>query len=125
MYISIFIYNDNFLARDWNFGWSEIVERLPGLDHQIPILVDSSRGHPYIQLLFFLRYDPARYQRENFEVDNQNYYLELGRNEAKRIGEITVRNFKWGVDTDEIEQYIIADNLAISDEILVSQNDQD
>ena len=40
----------------------------------------------------------------------------MKRNLTKSISNITVKKFEWGIDTDQIEQYIVADSLAISDQ---------
>lgn len=115
MFVSIFFLNDYFRSTYWNYGWKEAVDFIPKLDPDLPVVVDASRGDSYILLLFFLKYDPASYQKDNFEIPLSEYYTNLERNTTKHIGRFTVKNFRWGVDTDHIDQYIIADNIAIGD----------
>jgi len=115
MYISIFYLNDYFTSHYWNYGWKETLDYIPKLDPNLPIIVDASRGDAYILLLFFLKYDPATYQKDNFEVPISEYYTNMTRNTTKNIGRLTVKNFKWGIDTDHVDQYIIADNIAIGE----------
>ena len=40
----------------------------------------------------------------------------MNRNLTKKIGKITVKKFEWGNDTDLVEQYIVADSIAISNQ---------
>lgn len=115
MFISIFYLNDYFTSSFWNYGWQSVTNSLKDLDPNLPIVVDNSHGDSYILLLFFLNYDPAIYQKDNFEVPLSEYYTNMNRNPKKFLGRITVKNFQWGVDTDHVNQYIIADNLAISE----------
>ncbi|KKT30674.1 MAG: hypothetical protein UW41_C0008G0019 [Candidatus Collierbacteria bacterium GW2011_GWC2_44_18] len=115
MFISIFYFNDYFNSKFWNYGWETVVKEIPNLNPQLPIVVDSSRGDSYILMLFFLKYDPALYQRENFEVSASDYYTSLTRSDTKKLGNITVKSIVWGPDTDEAEQYLVADYLAMSE----------
>ena len=64
--------------------------------------------------MFFLKYDLLRYQQDNFEVLLSEYYPNMQRNPVKRLGNITVKPFQWGVDTDRVEKYLITDSQAIS-----------
>lgn len=116
LFISVFFFNDYFTPTSWDYGWQEVSENIKSLDPKLPIVVDNSRGHPYIHLLFFLKYDPVTYQKDNPEVPLSEYYTNMTRVSTKYLGRITTRNFVWGSDTDLIEQYIIADGMAISDE---------
>ncbi len=114
MFISIFYLNDYFRSEYWNYGWPEIAQSLKKLDPKLPVIVDNSHGDVYILLLFFLQYDPATYQKNNFEVNQEMYYTNLNRNPTKDLGSITVKSFQWGIDTEHTDQYIVADGIAIS-----------
>jgi len=116
MYLSIFYFNDYFRSTSWDYGWQTLVNDFADLDPSLPIVVDNSRGEPYIHLLFFLKYDPAAYQKDNFEVPLSEYYTNMHRNLTKHIGNITVKGFEWGKDTDQTKQYIVSDGMAISDQ---------
>lgn len=113
LYSSAIILNEYFRAPYWDYGWRQVVERLNTLDSKLPIVVDNARAEPYSQILFFTRFDPSRYQRNNFEVSSNEYYTNLNRNRVKNIGRITVRGIEWKPDT-MIEQYLVGDYLAIS-----------
>jgi len=115
MFISIFYFNDYFNSKFWNYGWEMVVEDIKKLDPKLPIMVDSSRGDSYILMMFFLKYDPVLYQQENFEVPVADYYTSLTRSDTKKLGNITVKSIVWGPDTDEVEQYLVADYLAMSE----------
>ncbi|HCQ30902.1 TPA: hypothetical protein DIU27_00770 [Candidatus Collierbacteria bacterium] len=115
MFISIFYFNDYFNSKFWNYGWELVVEDIKKLDPKLPVVVDSSRGDSYILMMFFLRYDPTTYQQDNFEVSPAEYYTSLNRSEIKKLGNITVKSIVWGPDTDEVEQYLVADYLAMSE----------
>lgn len=119
LYLSIFYFNDHFRSSYWDYGWQQVVNSFDDLDSKLPIIVDNSRGEPYIHLLFFLKYDPSKYQQDNFEVPLSEYYTNMNRNLTKNIGRITVKKIEWGKDTDEIEQYIVTDNLAISNQQII------
>lgn len=116
MFISIFYFNDYFRAPDWDYGWQQVVDKLSTLDPQLPVLVDSSRGEPYIQLLFALDYDPATYQADNHHLLPGQYYTDLEKIPVQKLGRITVKRFEWGLDTDRKNQYLVADDTAISDQ---------
>lgn len=123
MFISIFYLHDYFRSQYWDYGWESLVkDEIKKLDPNIPILVDDTRGHPYILLLFFLKFDPATYQSTNHEVFSNEYYTSMIRNTNKHIGQINVRQVVWGPDTDHVEQYIITDNLTISDQQIKDHN---
>ena len=113
LYSSAIILNEYFRAPSWDYGWRRVVERLSTLDQKLPVVVDNARAEPYSQILFFTKFDPARYQRENFEVFPAEYYSNLNRNRVKNIGRITIRGIEWKPDMI-LEQYLVGDHLAIS-----------
>jgi 4-amino-4-deoxy-L-arabinose transferase-like glycosyltransferase len=116
LFFSVFYFNDYFRSASWDYGWQVVTNTFSKLDPNLPIVVDNSRGESYIHVLFFLKYDPAVYQKDNFEVPLSEYYTNMNRNLTKHIGRITVKSFQWGIDTDKIEQYVVADDTAISDQ---------
>lgn len=115
LFISIFYFNDYYRSSYWNYGWKETVSYISTIDQNLPVVVDASHGDEYILLLFFLGYDPSVYQKENYEVATLEYYTNMNRVVTKHIGRFTVKNFQWGVDTDKVEQLIVADNIAIGE----------
>jgi len=115
LYSSVFILNEYFRAKDWNYGWQQVTEEIKKLDPKLPIVVDNARGEAYSQLLFFLKKDPLTYQTNNFEVTPNEYYSNLSRQTNKKIDQISVRSIDWVPDT-KVNQYLIGDYLAISQE---------
>lgn len=113
LYSSVIVLNEYFRAPYWDYGWQQVVDRLNTLDQKLPVVVDNARAEPYSQVLFFTKFDPGEYQRENFEVSPTEYYTNLARNPVKRLGRITVRPITWEPDLMR-EQYLVGDGIAIS-----------
>ncbi len=114
LYSSVIILNEFYRAKYWNYGWEEATNVIKSLKPQIGgIIVDNSRDEPYIQLAFFLKYDPTKFQKENFEVSPQEYYTNMDRNKDKNIGKIATHPIDWEHDLNE-KRYIVGDELAIS-----------
>ncbi|KKT75645.1 MAG: hypothetical protein UW69_C0013G0004 [Microgenomates group bacterium GW2011_GWA2_44_7] len=113
LYSSAFILNEYYRAKDWDYGFDKVVKTIMASDPGLPVIVDNARGENYIELLFYLRFDPEKYQKENFEVPVSEYYTNLKRNSEKTIGRITTRPIVWEKDlvTDQI---LVGDELAIS-----------
>lgn len=110
---SAFVLSEHLNAKNWNYGWRQVVEVLDRLDPKLPVVVDNARGEIYSEILFFTQFSPTRYQEENFEVPLDQYYLNLNRNLTKKIGRINVRGIDWKPDLAK-EQYLVGDYLAIS-----------
>ncbi len=115
LYSSVIILNEYYRGSEWNYGWEEVSQEIKRMDATLPIVVDNSRSEPYSQLLFFLSYDPTKFQNENFEVTNEEYYTNMERNLTKHIGNIVTRPIHWDTDVWKV-QYLIGDALAISDQ---------
>lgn len=113
LYSSVIILNEFYRARYWDYGWAEVVKIIKTFDNKIPIIVDNHRFEPYSQLLFFLKFDPATYQKENFEVPLTQYYTNMNRVKEKKIDNIVTRPINWEKDL-LIDQYLVGDELAIS-----------
>lgn len=113
LFSSVVILNEYYKAEYWNYGWEEVANTIKTLNPNLPIVVDTAREWPYIQILFSLKFDPATYQKENFEVPLNEYYTNLNRQEVKKIGNIITRKIQWKPDIKK-EQYLIGDSLAIS-----------
>ncbi len=121
LYSSIIILNEYYRADEWNYGFEQMADDIKKFDPNLPIIVDNARTEPYSQLLFFLKYDPAIYQADNFEVNQSEYYTNMKRDKTKRIGQITTRAIEWKTDLKK-EQYLIGDALSISDEQIKIHN---
>src|SRR5258708_11051713 len=113
LYSSVIILNEHYRGRDWNYGWEIAANTIKALDQNLGIIVDNSRDEPYIQLAFFLKADPATFQKENFEVTPAEYYTNMNRNKEKHIGKLVTHPIDWEHDLKE-KRYLIGDELAIS-----------
>jgi 4-amino-4-deoxy-L-arabinose transferase-like glycosyltransferase len=121
LYSSVIILNEHYKAVEWNYGWQEVADVINNLDPQIPVIVDTARQGPYIELAFFLKYDPVKFQKDNFEVTPDEYYTKTQRRSTWNLGNTKVQQIDWGRDTAD-KNYLIGDNLAISDEQIKSHN---
>ena len=114
LYSSGYLLNEYYRAPYWDYGWEKVADVIKNeLDPNLPIVVDNARNEPYSQLVVFLQADPVKYQLENFEVNNSEYYTYMGRNKDKRFGRVITRGINWAKDK-KIDQYLIGDSLAIS-----------
>jgi hypothetical protein len=77
LYSSVIILNEFYRGVEWDYGLQEVAVFLKNTYTKIPTVVDNSRDEEYIQLAFFLKYDPAKYQAENFEVTQDEYYTNM------------------------------------------------
>lgn len=115
LYSSVIVLNENNRAAEWDYGWEEVAGILKNRPAGLPAVVENVREEPYIELLFFLKYDPVLYQKENFEVPLAEYYTNMTRNRDKKIGTITTRAIVWEKDL-AVDQYLVGDQLAISND---------
>jgi len=115
LYSSGIILNEYHRASYWDYGWNQVANVLKTRPAGMPVVVDSARNEPYIHLLFFLKFDPQTYVRDNFEVDPADYYTDLSRLSVRKIGNISVRGINWTEDS-KIDQYLVGDVLAISED---------
>jgi hypothetical protein len=113
IYLSVFRFNDYFRGQYWETGIEEMINKIK--DEKIPVVIDNGRGEIYSQILFFTKADPIKYQENNFEVSESNYYTDMTRNKTKKIGNIMIKGIVWKNEIAK-EQILVGDNLAISDE---------
>jgi 4-amino-4-deoxy-L-arabinose transferase-like glycosyltransferase len=113
IYLSVFKFNDYFRGYAWEEGVEEMVNQIREKD--LPIVVDNARGEIYSQILFFTQADPKKYQEENFEVTDKNYYTNMERVKSKQINNISVRPIIWEKDIYK-NQILVGDSLSINEE---------
>lgn len=121
LYSSGILLNDYFRAPYWDYGWKEVVKTLDSLDPRLPIIVDNARSEPYIELLFWKKFDPETYQRQNIEVSSEDYYTKIGRVTESQIGNIVTRGINWEKDLTT-KQYFVGDALSISEDQIERHN---
>lgn len=113
LYSSVIILNEYYRAKYWDWGWQEVAAVITGLKTDKPIVIDNARSDADLQIAFFLKYDPIKYQKGNFEVPINEYYTNLYRNKEKHIGNIVTRPVNWQNDLT-VDQYLVGDELGIS-----------
>ena len=113
LYSSVIILNEYYRANEWNYGWEETVDEIKKLNPQYSIIVDSARSEPYIQILFYLKFNPTIYQKDNASIPLSEYYTNMERDSVIKIGNITTRAIDWKNDLSK-KKYLIGDELAIS-----------
>jgi len=113
IYLSVVKFNDYFRGYAWEEGIEEMVNQINGKD--LPVVVDNARGEIYSQILFFTKADPKKYQEENFEVTDKDYYTNMERVKVKQIDNISVRPIIWEKDIYK-NQILVGDGLSISEE---------
>lgn len=120
-FISSIILLDFYRAKDWQYGFEQLTETVKSLQPGVPVIVDNARVESYSELLFYMKFDPKKYQQDNTEVALADYYNDLSRNKTKIIGNIITRNIDWEQDTHSAE-YLIGDSLAISDDQILKNH---
>lgn len=121
LYSSIFVLNDYYRQKYWDWGWQNVAQEIAKLNPSLPVIVDNPRGDVYLQLAFFLKYDPVKYQNENFEVPITEYYTNTFHTSEKHLGNIVTRQINWQKDIKN-QEYLVGDDLAISDEQIKEHN---
>ena len=112
IYLSVFKFNDYFRGYAWEEGIKEMVENIN--KQTLPIVLDNTRGEIYSQILFFIKADPKKYQQNNSEVNNKDYYTKMKRVKEKQIDNISVRPLIWDKDIF-VEQILVGDLLTINE----------
>lgn len=115
LYSSVIILNEYYRAEYWNYGWELVVEKIKKFEENLPVVMDNARSEAYIQLAFFLKYDPESFQKQNTEVNLDEYYTKMERFTERKMGQIETRAINWKTDVYK-NQYLIGDSLSISEE---------
>jgi len=96
-----FLHSQKFLAPEYNYGYKqamEVVNRYPNSR----VLMTDVLGQPYIYYLFYSRYDPARYQKNN-------QFIEGGID----VGKVN------SIDKIEFRQFSVQDILTYKDTVFI------
>lgn len=112
LYRSNFILLPNERFSEWKYGFSQLAANLTQYKNE-KILIDDPKGNAYIELLFFLKYDPKDYQKTISPKIISEYYRNVEYDRTSSFGNIQVRTIKWRQDVYE-DQVIVATPLAIS-----------
>ncbi len=98
-------------ATAWNYGYHQL-SNLISLNPQKHFIVDNSRGQPSILILFWQKYSPISFQKEN--PFNKNYYQDVNSVMNMKFANVEVRPINWQQDLCK-NQVLVGDGLAISD----------
>jgi len=98
---------------EWNYGYSQLVEEInkfPGTE----VLFDDPIGDNYAEFLFFERYPPSKFQKEQNQINLARYYSIANWTNTFKFGRFSVRPIFWEEDVCK-KKIIIATPLAVSD----------
>lgn len=111
---SYFVFLPKERAKVWGYGFKQLaeeIERRPDL----PFVIDQARIKPaYIELAFYLKYPPAKFQKEIDQTIKNNYYTDTSFDSNYAFGNIETRNIFWEEDVFK-NQILVGDEFAISD----------
>ena len=111
---SYFVFLPNERAKAWGYGFRQLAEEIKKRPSD-KFLIDQSRIKPaYIELTFFLKYPPEKFQKELDQTIKENYYTNTSFSENYSFGNIETRNINWEEDIYK-EQILVGDELAISE----------
>jgi hypothetical protein len=106
LYRSYFIFFPKEREQVWDYGYQSLAEYiLANPDRKF--VVDNGRSVPYIELLFFMKY-----QLKTSPIDS--YYANLYFDGTAKFANVEVRSIDWKKDAC-VNQILVGDNLAISD----------
>ena len=78
-------------------------------------LIDQTRMKPaYIELLFFLKYPPEKFQQEVDQSIKETYYFDTSFNSGYKFGNIETRTIDWKNDIYK-KQIMVGDEFSISE----------
>jgi hypothetical protein len=116
LWVSVFNLNDPLNYRFRSYGWNRVVTELNKIDGKMPVVVDSGNNDmPYIQILFFSKFDPVTFQKNNINLSKSEYYSSLVTGSDRKIGNIEVRGIVWKNDVMK-KQILVGNDVAISDD---------
>lgn len=111
---NIFVLLPNERFNNWNFGYSKLGNIF--LKENYPkILLDNPLGVSYIEVLFFTRYSPLKYQKESPLFDLKEYYQTGNWLNTFSWDKFEVRGIIWRKDIYE-NKLIVATPIGISED---------
>lgn len=115
-YMSYFIIFKKERSYAFGYPYLKLAELSEIKKNQKFVLDTEIYDAPYILLALYKKVDPIQLQQQSSPKILKNYYANIDFNKYRRIGNIDIRNIKWGKDqcTDEI---IVADNATLSEKL--------
>lgn len=116
IYISYFIIFRSERSYAFGYPFLEFAKISEKNKEQKYVLDAEIYDAPYILLASYKSFDPVQLQKQTNLETLTNYYTDINFNKYRTIGNIDIRNVKWGKDqcTDEI---VVADDAALSEKI--------
>lgn len=106
-----FIHLPRHSSKLWEYGYKQIVQTVtPIQDNYKKIVVQQSFAQPYIYFLFFNKYDPTKYQKENSYTSSE-YKLDVGY--VTKIDNIYFEAIDWSRNRGDHGNLFVADTLRI------------
>lgn len=113
LYSSYFVLFPKERVEAWNYGYDQIAQYIKNNPDK-NFLIDHTRNpRAYILLLYHLKYDPAKYQKEVDSFYKENYYKAPDPAQSYKFSNIEVRSIDWKIDPKQ-NCIIIGDPLSIS-----------
>jgi len=110
---SYFVFFPNERAKAWGYGFAELADAIRA-NPDTKYVIDQSRTKPvYIELAFYLKYPPEKFQQEVDQSIARNYYTNVDFSDNYKFANIETRNLNWQEDIYK-EQVLVGDELAIS-----------
>ncbi len=84
-------------ARDWDFGYKEIVKYVESIPDAKKVVIDDPETTAYINYLFFAKADPNIYHAEVAKLGNVNdyYYSNSDKIRPEKFGRYEFRHVDW------------------------------
>ena len=96
----------------WDYGYKEVASYISSHPEK-HFVVDNSRGVPYINILFFLKYPPKDYQK-----NANNYYSNTVFTPDSAFANVEIRPIGWKLDICQ-PQILVGDSLSISSDQII------
>lgn len=110
---SYFVFFPQQRAVWWNYGYQQLTEIIKD-SPQNNFIIDNTRSGPvYINILFYLKYSPTKFQKQFSSKFIDSYYSNPSYNSNYKFSNIDIRPINWDKDifTDQI---LVGDDLSIS-----------
>jgi hypothetical protein len=98
----------------WHYGYKELAAYITEHGDKHFTFDNSRNARSYIELLYFLRYPPEKYQNQVNSSYRNQYYQAIPAPDNYYFANIEVRKIDWGKD-ECLDQIIVGDPLAVSE----------
>lgn len=99
-------------SAEWNYGYDQLAQLIQKSPNEKFLVTLNNHGPIYINLLFYLKYDPSLYQKQ---FNTTDYYHNTQFNSDRLLGNVVVRSLDFKKDT-YTNQTIIVDSNQFRDQ---------